>query len=470
MKVNARKLFSLSFLTLVLTACGGGSTSSNVSSSIAPSANVSVVFPNLFDQNGSKVLPTYISHVITSTKNPLATVTITNTGSATTAQVAIDLPNYGSAATQTITLAAGETKIVNASPIINYTQLFSNTTAVPATVNVTVTSGNTNLFQQSYPIQITGRNTVFWSNNAVDTSPLIATMVTPQDKSLAIQGIIRGAANRFVGVTSMVGYQPANFPAGSYTITPGAYQQESFYVMTGESPSVIVDSVTTTLNNADSGIQTFILDDANFNAWTAGSPSAITCALNNATSAGALIQCTPQATAGYYHIVYYSPPSNTLNRVLTRHRPMMKWEVTYYQAQAIFEELRSRGLVYVNLPGTGFFSAAQNVRYPSESINMQSANCIDGALLFASAFEALGMEPEIALSLPAGHAFVAVRCWTGSTSCVVPVETTMVGGTAPFSAAENAGMTNWNAWLAGGSLRAIDIKAARALGLTPAPM
>jgi hypothetical protein len=148
---------------------------------------------------------------------------------------------------------------------------------------------------------------------------------------------------------------------------------------------------------------------------------------------------------------------------------MMRWEVTYYQTQAIFEQLRAQGLVYVNLPGTGFFSAAQTVKYPSESLGLLSANCIEGTLVFASAWEALGMQPILAIDPTHGHAFVAVRCWSGS-SCVIPVETTMVGGNATFADAVNTATTNWYAWTADASLLPVDIAIERATGLTPAPM
>jgi hypothetical protein len=149
---------------------------------------------------------------------------------------------------------------------------------------------------------------------------------------------------------------------------------------------------------------------------------------------------------------------------------MTKWEVTYYQSVAIFEELRARGLAYINLTGSGFFSTAQNVRYPAESLSTMSANCIDGSLLFASAWEALGMEPIVAVSYTAGHAFAAVRCWPGTTNCVIPIETTMVGTTTTPWDAYLTGLTKWNDWAAAGHLKSIDIKMMRAAGFTPAPM
>jgi hypothetical protein len=458
--------------TSLLASCGGGGGDASQSSSNQTTANasatVSVSFPRLFDQGGTKVLPTYISHVITSTKYPLASITIQNTGAAFTAQVSIDLPTYGSPSMQSVPLAVGETKTIPISPSIDYTRLFQNTTTLPAAVNVSVMSGSSTLFSQSYPIQITGRNTVFWQTNGQSTVSLIATMVTPQDKAQAIQGVLRGAANRFPS-GSMIGYQSATWPSAAYTISPGNWRQESFYLLAGESPSVAIDNVATSLGGADNNFSVFILDDANYIKWSAGQ-SASTCAISNAAAAGTVLQCAPQASNGTYHVVYYNLGTNILDRTVTRRRPMTKWEVTYYQANAIFDELRSRGLTYINLTGSGFFSSAQNVRYPSESLSGQGANCIDGSLLFASALEALGMEPVLAMSSQAGHAFAVVRCWQGSTDCVVPIETTMIGGTSTFNDAAITAGTNWDSWRTGGHLQTVDIKAMRALGLTPAPM
>lgn len=462
----------------ILTACGGGGgDATTAGNGIQTTANTSdstihttVKLQQLFDQGGAKVLPTYISHLIGTEKYPLAAVQIENTGSQATLQVSADLPGYGSKNTRTVTISPGEKKTVEISPIIDYARLFQNTTNLPATLTISINSGSTSIFQESHQIQITGRNTVFWSNNGAATDPLIATMVTPQDKNQSIQGLLRGAANRFPGGSSsgMVGYQMRDWPSVSYTIQPGNSQQEYFYVLAGESPNVKIDSVTALLS-PNSDISVYIMDDANFAKWSTGETANV-CAKNEYATAGSTLTCAPTSTSGYYHIVYLNKADRYVSRTVTRTRAMTKWEVTYHQSKAIFEEIRSRGLTYVNLTGTGFFSSSQNVRYPSESLTGQGANCIDGSLLFASALEALGMEPVIAMSFTAGHAFIAARCWTGSTDCVVPIETTMIGGTSSFDTATSEAGEKWNSWLSGGHLKTLDIKAARTAGVTPAPM
>ncbi|HET9741361.1 MAG TPA: hypothetical protein VFQ00_01310 [Terriglobales bacterium] len=82
---------------------------------------------------------------------------------------------------------------------------------------------------------------------------------------------------------------------------------------------------------------------------------------------------------------------------------------TRLQARSIYLALQHDKLSYVKSSLT--FGSNQNVseriRTPRESIATSSANCIDGSVLFASAFENLGMDPQIVL-IP-GHAYVAVR-------------------------------------------------------------
>ena len=98
---------------------------------------------------------------------------------------------------------------------------------------------------------------------------------------------------------------------------------------------------------------------------------------------------------------------------------------TKEQARAIFNAVRDEGISYISSTiSFGKEKVAQRVRFPRESIRQKSANCIDGAVLFASLFENIGMEPIIYL-LPR-HAFVGVRLWPGSKQKLF-IETTLVG-------------------------------------------
>ncbi|MDP1920390.1 MAG: hypothetical protein Q8L14_29370 [Myxococcales bacterium] len=396
----------------------------------------------------------------------MANVQITNTGGPFSGRVTADLPQYGSPRTTMTTVAPGQTVNIPISPIVAFGPLFQNTTTIPAAINIGVSTGSaTTLYAQSFPVQITGRNTVFWRRGSTSVAPLIATMVTPQDSALAVSALLTSAGQRVLFANaSFVGYQGANAPTSTFTVAPGTYQSEGFVVLPGESISVAISSVSGGVSN---NVTTFIASEAEFQLWAAGQP-ATACAINSATTAGTTLTC-PTPPEGYYRIVYVNPNSNFSDRGVTRSRARTKWEVTYYQSRALFEELRARGLIYVNLTGTGFFGSSQNVRYPQESIGGGGANCIDGALLFASAWEAAGMKPQVFMSFTAGHAFAGVQCWSDTPNCYIAVETTLVGGSAPFSDAYVTGMSSLNAWSQGGHLINIDIAAARSVGLTPAP-
>ena len=78
------------------------------------------------------------------------------------------------------------------------------------------------------------------------------------------------------------------------------------------------------------------------------------------------------------------------------------------QVQAMFQALKKRAIFYVNsVVAVGATDAfVQRVRLPVQALGERSANCIDGAVLYASLMEAASLEPGIVL-IP-GHAFV---CW-----------------------------------------------------------
>jgi hypothetical protein len=110
------------------------------------------------------------------------------------------------------------------------------------------------------------------------------------------------------------------------------------------------------------------------------------------------------------------------------------------QVKAIFEAVKTRGIVYVNsclsfgaTPG----EYTQRVRLPRESIEHKSANCIDGTVLMASLLEAATLNPGLVL-VP-GHALLAWETQDGDDQWEY-LETTMIG-THDFQAAHSAGQT-----------------------------
>ena len=107
---------------------------------------------------------------------------------------------------------------------------------------------------------------------------------------------------------------------------------------------------------------------------------------------------------------------------------------------------------------------SERVRYPRESLHANSANCIDGALLYASLFENLDMEP-IVLLVP-GHAYVGVRLTRTSTRYLY-IETSLTGRTS-FDAAVGAAQKSL-ARVARSDMTFIRIAEARQAGIYPMP-
>ena len=106
---------------------------------------------------------------------------------------------------------------------------------------------------------------------------------------------------------------------------------------------------------------------------------------------------------------------------------------TREQARAIYLALQQTGVSYVksSLTFGRNTGVSERVRLPGESLQRQSANCIDGVVMYASLFENLGMDPEVVL-VP-GHAYVGVRESENSNSYLY-IETAITGR-APFDAA-----------------------------------
>lgn len=140
---------------------------------------------------------------------------------------------------------------------------------------------------------------------------------------------------------------------------------------------------------------------------------------------------------------------------------------TYIQAQAIYRALQVTGVSYVNSSLTFGRNAnvSERVRMPRESLRQISANCIDGAVMYASLFENLGMEPEIVL-VP-HHAYVGVRVAPGSGKYLF-IETALTGR-ASFERAVRTAELGMKRYRAAQVVR-IPIAEAREVGIYPMPL
>ncbi|HVK11473.1 MAG TPA: hypothetical protein VM597_22070 [Gemmataceae bacterium] len=114
------------------------------------------------------------------------------------------------------------------------------------------------------------------------------------------------------------------------------------------------------------------------------------------------------------------------------------------QAAALYAALRACDLAYVNSVtdyGGGPGQATQRARLPREALELKSANCVDGAVLFASLLEGASLSP--ALLLIPGHALVGWETLDGYGDWQF-LETTMLA-TADFEAACRSGQAQYEA-------------------------
>ena len=139
---------------------------------------------------------------------------------------------------------------------------------------------------------------------------------------------------------------------------------------------------------------------------------------------------------------------------------------TRLEARAIYTALKREKLSYVKSSLT-FGSnpdVSERIRMPRESLSASSANCIDAAVLFASAFENLGMKPVIVL-VP-GHAYVGVRSSDKSDkNLYIDVALT---GRVPFDHAVTSADRGL-ARLEPSEIKKIEIGDARRAGIYPIP-
>ena len=137
---------------------------------------------------------------------------------------------------------------------------------------------------------------------------------------------------------------------------------------------------------------------------------------------------------------------------------------TRAQASAIFRALQKSGISYVSslfVMGE-YIGQAQRLRLPGETLRLNSANCMDVTLVFASAMENLGMEPLVVI-VPS-HAFAGVRLGRGSEDILYLDLTVLPKGSFESAAAR---AQNWLRKTPKEEVLTVDIASTRLLGVYP---
>ena len=143
------------------------------------------------------------------------------------------------------------------------------------------------------------------------------------------------------------------------------------------------------------------------------------------------------------------------------------------QVKAIYTALKEDyQITYINSP-TAFGKGNENpqrIRLPKESLSSKSANCIDGAVLYASAIESIGMHPHI-ITTPT-HAFTCYDSKPDDSGQLICLETTMTAGDWTFEQALEEGTEKYQAEISNGNFgtnasQDLSITDLRAKGILP---
>jgi hypothetical protein len=139
------------------------------------------------------------------------------------------------------------------------------------------------------------------------------------------------------------------------------------------------------------------------------------------------------------------------------------------QVQKVYEVLQKKGITYVSNTNAG--AVGQKIKYPIQVLRTKQANCIEGAFLFASILESIGLD-VVLVSIP-GHAFVGWKTEEeGDTYNFL--ETTLAWNETPvsFSTAVNKAIKSYNKEVTNGNFesgesRIISVTDARDNGVNP---
>ena len=155
------------------------------------------------------------------------------------------------------------------------------------------------------------------------------------------------------------------------------------------------------------------------------------------------------------------------------------WEI----ASAIWSALAAHGITYV-LPPASFERSGQKVRGPSDILDRKTGTCFDLSLLYAAVLEQAGLNPVVVLTR--GHAFVGIWLKHEEFSSaivddmqllrkrrdmedIIFVETTLLTAMPParFAEAVKLGGRHVDEMAVEPLELAVDIRRARAMGITP---
>jgi len=427
-------------------------------------------FPALITDGKGSTFPTYLAHLLgRKVSHPFPTdfacVTVSNSGQASaTVHLEVDFAVYATPKSQDVTVSARSSKQTCFTPSFDIDALYHLTAPVTGMIEGHATDqadGDVGSVNQVVSVPPVGD--VPWVDQGVatrDMKTLAAVYVEPH--APVIDQLQRLAQPNSVFSDFGNGDPYHRDPyARKVTLDVSEYTPEPIYVEKGESVAWTLSEVTCAAC-ASPGVDVYIMTVDQFTGWANDTSNAATAVWTNQVTGA---QRTQSLAQGWYYFVVFNT-DGAASRDVTWARSVTREDVVRDLLTSLFSALRGLGITYSSVTNTYFDDGWQHVRRVSESIQALSANCVDGALVFASAAELLGVEPVVIFR--SSHAYVGIRSAPGS-SVIWPIETTMVGSpsTSPWDAYLYAMTARQKEMTTDSVYQEVDVATMRQEGITP---
>lgn len=207
----------------------------------------------------------------------------------------------------------------------------------------------------------------------------------------------------------------------------------------------------------------------NYYSWSALPPS-IQQGYTNSPRSSVVVLSTPHADAVQKILVDAS--NKVADGILRGYQEKPGYnhsENINEQMKAIYDTIAERNVTYVNTSATFSGAGSRPIKTPSQVMNDSNGNSMELSLLFASCFEAIGL--NVYLIFPSGHAFVGVALWgNGSDSrSIVALETTNVSSSSGPSNYDDARTTADDEYTNVQNSNVVYVPTMRSHGFTPVP-
>lgn len=284
-------------------------------------------------------------------------------------------------------------------------------------------------------VRILAKDDMVWSLSILGTqedfSELIAAWVTPRDDN--VQKLIHESAKdeNAKAVGGLLGYQESHRRTQSkkrYAVNPNTYVYIKAHLKHGSTVQGVLNEVA---GGSGNDIRFGLLDPDKMIALIPNVAQQAPIFLQPAKSGYPFMFKSP--VENDYYIVLdntFSPFSRKdVDISIQIIEPLTHEEIVWYQLKAIYQTIQQNGYSYISSSISYAPGVSQRVKRPAKTIELRGGNCIDGCVLFASCFEAIGLDTHI-ITLPnAGHSVVAVRTWRDSKEFHI-VETSIVGSSS----------------------------------------